>query len=172
LPATSLGFTDCFVQKLDSTGNLVWAYTLGGPGYSEASSIVVDNDQHVLVMGAFADTLDIKPDSTKVPLGSKGQGDVFVAKYSQSPNFSVGELQAAPLVVVYPNPGGGTFYLNLGGASGNYRLTVYDAKGTAVYSKTCQNDEHRSFTIDGPAGVYFVHVQMKNTQSFVRVIKQ
>lgn len=57
----SAGETDIFVQKLDSTGALEWAISIGGPGEESAVSISVDLSGDVCIMGTFEDSVDFDP---------------------------------------------------------------------------------------------------------------
>ena len=67
------GSTDCWVLKLDATGNLVWQKTLGGTGNDEAYSVIQANDGNYVVAGY---TISIDGDVT----GNNGNADYWVVK--------------------------------------------------------------------------------------------
>ena len=52
---------DSFVLKLDSSGNFVWANTIGGKYDDFIKSISIDHHSNVYVTGFFSDTVDFDP---------------------------------------------------------------------------------------------------------------
>ena len=80
---------DIFVSKLDSSGNFVWAKSMGGTSlFDQGSGIVVDASGNVYVTGSFFDTADFDPDpGTTVNLTSAGGWDIFVCKLDTSGNL-------------------------------------------------------------------------------------
>ncbi|MGK7872445.1 MAG: SBBP repeat-containing protein [Xenococcaceae cyanobacterium] len=83
---TSNGLTDAFVAKYDSNGNLLWAKSFGDSNYDAIASLAVDSENNLYVGGGFRDTLDIDKDGTN-DFTSKGESDVFIAKYDSSGNL-------------------------------------------------------------------------------------
>jgi type II secretory pathway pseudopilin PulG len=69
------GDYDVFVIKLDSSGNLSWAKTIGGPGYDAGSSIQQTSDGGYVITG-------------ETQSFGAGNGDVFVIKLDSSGNLS------------------------------------------------------------------------------------
>ncbi len=86
-PLNNAGSTDIFVSKLDSSGNFVWARSLGGTGSDGAGDIAVDSSGNVIVVGSFTGTADFDPGSGTFNLTSAGDADVFVSKLDSSGNF-------------------------------------------------------------------------------------
>lgn len=52
---------DCFVLKLDDSGNLLWGHSFGGEGNDLALSITHDNDGYVYLCGQFTASVDFDP---------------------------------------------------------------------------------------------------------------
>jgi hypothetical protein len=77
---TSNGGTDVFIQKLTSSGNLVWAKSFGGSSSDNAASIFVDASGNIYTTGYFSGTVDFDPGSGTVNLTSNGSSDVFIQK--------------------------------------------------------------------------------------------
>ncbi|TRX37096.1 FG-GAP-like repeat-containing protein [Flavobacterium restrictum] len=78
---TSVGGSDIFVQKLDASGNLVWAKSMGGSNADSGKSISVDSSGNVYVTGYFQETVDFDPSSTgTTTLTSVRYLDIFVQK--------------------------------------------------------------------------------------------
>jgi hypothetical protein len=84
---TSAGGTDAFVSKLNSQGELEWAYRLGGTGADAGWSITVDTASNVYIGGYFSATVDFDPSAAIVNLVSAGSDEAFIWKLN-----SLGEL--------------------------------------------------------------------------------
>ena len=89
---TSVGGLDCFVSKLDSSGNFVWAKAMGGGQDEQGKSITVDSAGNVYTTGYFGDhnsiaTADFDPGLGIYNLTSAGYNDVFVSKLDAFGNF-------------------------------------------------------------------------------------
>ena len=68
----NLGQLDVFVAKVDPNGNVLWAWSGGGPEWETAQAIVADKDGNVFISGYYAYSddfglyaLKLKPDGTE-----------------------------------------------------------------------------------------------------------
>ncbi len=77
---TSAGNDDVFIQKLDSSGNFIWAKSMGGSLIDYGNSIAIDNSGNIYTTGFFGGTADFDPSSGTYNLTSKGDWDIFVQK--------------------------------------------------------------------------------------------
>jgi len=89
---TPTGQDDIFISKLDSTGNFVWAKSMGSPKFCGdlGYGITVDKGGNVYTTGRFCDTVDFDPGSGVYNLISSGYGDnadVFISKLNSAGNF-------------------------------------------------------------------------------------
>jgi gliding motility-associated-like protein len=90
---TPNGAEDVFVQKMDSNGNLLWAFQIGGEGsplgYDDdnISDIEIDNFGNIIVIGQFGGICDFDPSINDFFISSLGNSDVFIAKYSNNGEF-------------------------------------------------------------------------------------
>ena len=83
---TSQGFMDVFVSKLDSSGDYVWAKSLGGTSRNYGHSVAVDSSGNVYTTGHFDGTVDFDPGAGTTNLTASGT-DVFVSKLDSSGNY-------------------------------------------------------------------------------------
>jgi hypothetical protein len=89
---TSAGTEDIFVSKLDTSGNFLWAKSMGGTGgqfgvNDVGEDIAVDGSGNVYTTGYFWGTVDFDPGAGTVILTSAGGEDIFVQKLDTSGNF-------------------------------------------------------------------------------------
>lgn len=84
---TSAGDMDAFIQKLDASGNFLWARSVGGTLEDNANTIVTDSQGNVYVAGSFKGSGDFDPGSGTCSFFSHGQTDVFILKLDASGNF-------------------------------------------------------------------------------------
>ena len=92
---TSNGSEDIFIQKLDASGNFVWAKSIGGTGNDRAYSITIDDSNDVYVTGYFENTADLDPSAGVFNLTSSGGWDLFVLKLDQCSPSSWLDIQTA-----------------------------------------------------------------------------
>ena len=84
---TSTGVDDTFVVKLDSSGELVWAKSLGGSSQDQAMDVASDDSGNVYILGRFTGTADFDPGLGVSNLTSNGAFDVFIVKLNSSGDF-------------------------------------------------------------------------------------
>ncbi|MBK7311475.1 MAG: T9SS type A sorting domain-containing protein [Sphingobacteriaceae bacterium] len=78
---------DIFISKLDIAGNFVFAKSMGGPGWDNGSSIVVDHLGNIFTTGTFEGSVDFDPNIGSFILNSVGFRDIFISKLDPSGNF-------------------------------------------------------------------------------------
>ncbi len=83
---TSAGFNDIFIQKLNASGNFVWAKRIGSTGYDNACSIAFC-DGGIIITGSFEGTVDFDPYTGVYNLTSAGGYDAFILKLNSSGSF-------------------------------------------------------------------------------------
>lgn len=84
---TSNGSYDIFIQKMDASGNFVWAKSVGGSGKDWAYSIVADTLGYVYVTGYYTNTVDFDPGPATFDLTSNGGQDIFIQKLDSDGNL-------------------------------------------------------------------------------------
>ncbi|MCB0536385.1 MAG: T9SS type A sorting domain-containing protein [Bacteroidetes bacterium] len=84
---TSMGFSDIYVSKLDSSGNFLWARGMGGISYEVGISIGLESTGNIFVAGHFFGTADFDPGPETNNLISLGSADIFILKLNSSGSF-------------------------------------------------------------------------------------
>ncbi len=84
----STGFYDVFISKLNTSGNFVWAKSIGGPNDDDRGySVSIDAASNVYVTGSFRVDGDFDPSVNTYTLACFGGGDTFLEKLDASGNF-------------------------------------------------------------------------------------
>lgn len=187
---TSAGGFDAFVCKLNPTGQLIWAHTIGSTSSDSGNGIDVDSDGNVVVVGSFRNTVDFDPSASTAELTSAGSGDAFVLKLDQDGNFlwvqRFGSFNSddADAVVIDNNnniivaggfqstvdfdPGSGTQNLTATGSSVDAYFLRLTAAGDFSYAKRfggSGSDAVRKLEVDADNYVYFAG-HFSSTASF------
>ncbi len=126
----SLGWSDVFVTKFDSYGNLVWAKQMGGIMFDFCYSIALDNSGNVYTGGTFYGEGDFDPGPGVYNFSNSDH--IFISKLDNSGNF----VWAKSLC-----PGGYCGSIAVDDADnlycvGNFSGTVDFDPGPAIYNVT------------------------------------
>jgi hypothetical protein len=176
---TSVGlFHDIFVQKLDASGNFIWAKSFGDSLYETGTSITVDASGNIYTTGHFTETVDFDPGEGTANFTSEGARDVYVQKLDASGNFiwaksfggssddfgntitldASGNVYTTGYFQVTADfdPGAGTVNLTSAG-SWDIFVQKLDASGNFIWAKSfgsSNTDEGASITLDASGNVY------------------
>jgi hypothetical protein len=158
--ATSFGYGDIYVTKLDGLGNFVWAKTAGGTGDDQGWAVTIDASYSVYVAGRFSSSIIPFAENILTNIDSSGYNyELFVAKLDHS---SVGI--ETPLtddnISIYPNPTSDHVTITLPTNSKKVSVTITDLSGKIIYSATeAATQKIEVSTKDFAEGVYVVRVQ-------------
>jgi hypothetical protein len=175
---TSAGSRDIFVQKMDASGNFLWAKSFGGTSNDYGESISLDTSGNLYITGYFRGTVDFDPGVGTSNITTAGGFDIFVQKMDTSGNFlwakSFGgtfddfgkSISVDALGNVYTtgyfqgtldsDPGAGTSNLTSAGSSDIF-VQKMDASGNFLWSKSFGStsiDEGQSISVDTLGNVY------------------
>lgn len=78
---------DIYIQKLDASGNLIWAKRMGGSNVDYGYSIAIDPLGNIYTTGEFKGTADFDPGIGVHYLNSAGGKDIFIQKLDAFGNF-------------------------------------------------------------------------------------
>ena len=145
---SSLGSTDIFVAKYNSTFVCQWAYNFGGASGDGGNAIDLDNPGNIYLTGFFrGQNINMNPLGNNLlsESGGSNTGDVFVAKYSSTMayqwglNFGGGLFDQGNSLIVNKS----TSDVYVAGATASDVLSVYFdplSTTTGVYKGAGLND--------------------------------
>ena len=84
---TSSGGDDMVFIKLNNSGDMTFAKSLGGTSTDRASAVAVDGLGSIHLAGAYSGTADFDPGSGTNNLTSGGSTDIFLGKYGNDGSF-------------------------------------------------------------------------------------
>jgi hypothetical protein len=84
---TSAGNDDIFINKLDASGNFVWAKRMGSTGADRGYHIAFDGSTGLYATGIFMNTVDFDPNAGTTDVTSNGGTDIFIQKLDANGNF-------------------------------------------------------------------------------------
>jgi len=125
------GFSDAYIAKYDSLGNLLWDKTWGGTNNDYGRSVLVTSDGGYLINGETSSF-------------GAGSSDVFVAKFDSSGNLSWSKTWGGAATdlsdsIIATSDGGfaisGITY-SYGAGSGDVFLAKYDTSNNLSWSQT------------------------------------
>ena len=186
---TSTGGDDLYIQKLDASGNFIWAKSFGGTDFDVSISVATDPSGNILVLGRFKNAVDFNPGAGTDIHTSSGDYDIFVQKLDASGNFIWAKTFGGNDVDIcyeiktdaqgniyttgaYKNtvdfdPGAGTDNHT---SAGNYDVFVQKLtpSGNFVWAKTfgeLSDDQGFSIDVDAAGNIYTIGT-FKNTVDF------
>jgi len=173
---TSAGTSDIFITKLDSDGNYVWAKSMGGVGFDQGLSLVLDSFNNVYTTGVFQNTADFDPGVGVANLIGT-YSDIFISKldsngdYVWSKSLSGSNYEQGYSITldgfnnVYTtgyfegtvdfDPGVGV--ANLIGTYSDIFISKLDSDGNYIWAKSFEGtgyDYGNSITVDSSGNVY------------------
>jgi len=156
LTALTVSNQDIYIQKLDSSGNFIWAKSMGGIGNNgTGESIVVDNSGNIYTTGFFKDTVDFDPNADTCNLVSAGNYDIFIQKLRPETNLNITTIEQGN-ILLYPNPATKQITLEWTNHQSSYssKTMIYNTLGQVVYQKLVRDNSLNINTQDWNPGIY------------------
>ncbi len=177
---TSNGDKDIYIAKLNSSGNFLWAKSMGSVGLDEATSIDVDAAGNVYSTGYFNYTVDFDPGAGTFTLTNTSNDNAFISKLDASGNFvfakhlkvddsNIGysiKLDATGNIYACGSfratnfdmdPGPGTFTVGSIAGTDDIFVLKLNSSGNFVWGKTMGGlnyEEAYDIAVDGSGNVY------------------
>lgn len=83
----SNGSSDVYIQKMDASGNYVWAKSFGSNMADQGECIAIDGSGNIYTTGFFRGLTDFDPDTSSYYYNAVGGWDVFIQKLDAAGNF-------------------------------------------------------------------------------------
>ncbi len=141
---TSNGAYDFFVQKLNSSGNLIWVKSIGGSGSDKGNGITIDSNNDIIFTGYNNGIVDFNS-GIGVNNLSPSTINAFICKWDESANFIW-----AKSIISTSNPQG--FYIT-SDSQNNYYITGI-TQGTADFNPS--NSEMFNLTASGGSNTFIL----------------
>jgi hypothetical protein len=170
LNMTSIGSTDAFITKLDSSGSLIWAKQLGGTHEVQARGLALAGIDEIYITGWFNGEADFDPASTSFDMTAAGSYDIFLHKM-KADNTGIPEGSFETAFHIYPNPTTGHFTVALGRVYDDLKIVLRNITGQVVGTRSASNNDHIDFRIDGPGGIYILEISQGARKSVTKVVK-
>ncbi|QRA43672.1 T9SS type A sorting domain-containing protein [Chryseobacterium cucumeris] len=145
------GNLDYWVIKLDSSGNLKWEKTLGGPDFDYLTAVELTADNGYIVSGSTGST---SGDVT----GHHGMTDAWVVKLSPE-QLGISENHSINKPNLYPNPAKDFFYLDH--LPRESTISITDMSGRKLFSQKYNEEKIKISTSAFTEGLYMVQVKNK-----------
>ncbi|WP_330743897.1 T9SS type A sorting domain-containing protein [Chryseobacterium sp. CP-77] len=149
------GNLDYWIIKLDSSGNLKWEKTLGGPDFDYLTALELTADNGYIVSGSTGST---SGDVT----GHHGMIDAWVVKLSPE-QLGIPENQQRHKPNLYPNPAKDFFYLDH--LPRESTISITDISGRKLFSQKYNEEKIKISTSAFTEGVYMI--QVKNREEII-----
>jgi len=153
---------DMFIADYDSTGDMKWLKSFGGPGDDESKSITTDDQSNIYLTGCFYNGLLYDSD-TLIGYGNK---DIFLARIHDSiVNINM-PVEDPDLFILYPNPARDLINIGITGINTKLNLDIYNISGTNVLKRQINaiNGNTVQVNLKGLSkGLYILRVYNTNT---------
>jgi len=166
---TSNGFQDIFIQKLDGSGNFMWAGSIGGMSGDNGTCLSVDASGNLYLTGLYEGTVDFNPNSGLFNLTSSGSVDFFIQKLSQS-TVGIIENKLRNSISVFPNPTHGYVVIALGDLK-EVSVKVFTATGQLIYQEENIIVSVHQFQLNEASGIYIIEVSSQDEKQYCRLVK-
>ncbi|SHI66160.1 SBBP repeat-containing protein [Flavobacterium terrae] len=168
---TSVGSSDIFLIKLDTSGNFIWAKSFGGTNSDYPKSTKVDATGNIYTTGIFYETADFDPGTGIVNLTSAGATDIFIQKLNPT-TMNINEFNSSIKLSLFPNPTKGTFFLSFNQDIDDLEIIITDVQGKIISKEAYNTFLNANFELKGSKGVYYLTVKNSKGQNTIKVLKE
>ena len=167
---TSNGGTDIFVEKLDETGDILWAISMGGSSSDYGYALDLATGGDLYTTGYFLGVSDFDPGTETNDLSSNGSSDFFVVKLKEDTSLGVRENQMFDKVNVFPNPAEEHVTIDFGELI-NPAVRLYTIQGQLIFEKKNIQERQFKLSLNRSKGLYFVEIYMDGANKISKLIK-
>ncbi|MCE3226051.1 MAG: hypothetical protein K0S32_602 [Bacteroidetes bacterium] len=169
------GYSDIYVAKYTSAGNLALVFELDNPSppsssYSNVFGLYTDNSGDVVISGAFQGfNIDFDPGPGALPYSCGMASDIFIAKYATLP-VGLSDSKTLSNQRMYPNPTQDEITLDLQDHH-NHPFEISDMTGRILKKGTFRNETKLDVS-DLPEGIYTIRIFSEGASVTSKLIKK
>jgi hypothetical protein len=158
----------CFIQKMDSSGNFIWAKSFAGK--SAGYEIKLDNLGSIYTIGVFAETVDFDPSNGTSNLTSIGLSDVFIHKLSSPLPLLITQFPKTQ-ITLSPNPTTGFLQIKNSESDKISSIKIFTSSGQQILHKKNIESSIISLELNISAGIYFVEIEILEKRYYKKIVK-
>jgi hypothetical protein len=165
---------DTYVQKLDSSGTLVWTGQIGGKyqDYQSAHDILLDSLGNVYLLGDYRGVVDFRPGPDSLVLNiSELNGMNVIVKLDQ-PIEGVTPAFIHQSISYYPNPVDEMLTIKSGQLYGTYQMRLINIQGEVVFNGECEAELDYLMVDHLLPGLYILQLTKEEENYFFKIIVQ
>lgn len=162
-----------FVVNLSPNGSYNWGWAIDPQNLNPVRprALAVSSDSVFAVAGDFSGDIDFDPGPATALLSSPGGLDGFVVQFADTsspatalahPNF--------PAISIYPNPSSGRFHISSSEPLRDCRLSVYDLRGSMLFTHSLEELTNFSPALDLAPGFYLVQLDSRGAQTCLPLV--
>jgi hypothetical protein len=151
----SLGAQDVYVCKLDSSGGLLWGFSLGTPTTDDGYSIVADGAGNCYITMMFTGSMDADPGAGVFTLpNAVGQSHLLLGKYDQNGVFVWAQHLTSQFSFGFEMAINSTHLFVADFSTPTGELIKYDLNNNPVWSSNLAGINVESIKIDNTNNIY------------------
>lgn len=164
---TSGGFSDLFVAKYDTAGEVLWTQQASSGSWVEGASIALGPAGKVYVTGSNTGSSDFG----SITLQTLGSSDMLVAQLDpNAPIVGIQNVISNTEIKLYPNPANDYVILDMPKLKGRKQLRLIDRRGKVLREERFIETLHQLSLKDLPKGMYFLHIQNKSQRTTQKIL--
>ncbi len=164
---TNTDSADIFVVKLDTSGTVLWAKSVGGTGDDAANSIAMDHAGKIYVAGTFNSGTLVFGATTLANLD--GYSNIFLAKLDSSLITGLMEMQNFPTISLFPNPATTALFITLPQKS---QIQILNIQGQLIRTISKAEKETTIDIRDLSSGVYIIKAITEDGMAVKKFVKE
>lgn len=150
---SSVAFSDIFVIRLDTLGNINFMKNFGGQSFDECKAISIDIGNHIYLTGSFnSNQIDMGNSVILNHSASNFNADIFLTKLSsQTTGISNTSINT---IKIYPNPSSSV--INIETQNQIIKTALLDLNGRTIIE---QSNSHKQLNISSlPSSLYILKI--------------
>lgn len=157
-----------FLIAMNDSGDYLSAHQFGGLDAVDTQSLVIDDNDNIILGGSFKETVNISPFSSEnISITSLGFRDNYILKLSNNTVLSTKTNILQTNFKIYPNPTSDYLIVSKNRLNKKLNYIIFDMNGKPILSGVTENKEKINLNTLS-SGVYFLSINNQNTFKFLK----